>query len=276
MNKEEAVVITESVDTEKRGRIILLSMLITLSMFVVKIAQTWDANSGVMIYLTAFIYFLVSFFGLVWAFSFKVRWKSIPCLAQSSLFVASEFLFVEMFFFEDFDRLYEAFLLLGMLALIWIATYVSFLMSNIFNVGLYKDIPLEQVGRTASYLISIFMVYFFTFSLLANGMSAYILIPAVLIGYISIVAMHIRNLELERKDFIRRTALSVLIMLILFLGSFLTGSKHEFISIIPTVGFFAAIGGLSGNASEGGLKRKLWLYAFLLFVVVAISIWNNL
>jgi hypothetical protein len=85
---------------------------------------------------------------------------------ESSLFVASEFLFIEMFFFEDLDRIYEGVLLLGILGLIWISTYVSFLMANIFNVGLYKDIPLEQVARTASYILSIFMVYFLTFSYL--------------------------------------------------------------------------------------------------------------
>jgi hypothetical protein len=243
-------------------------------MFVVKISQNWD--QAWISYIVAAIYMFVTFIGLIWVFSFQIRFKSIPCLAQSALFVGSEFLFVEMFFFEKLDRIYEAFLLLGILGLIWVAAYISFLMSNIFNVGLYKDIPLEQVARTASYILSLFMVYFLTFSFLANGMVVYVLLPVVLIAYFSISAMHIRNLEFERKDFWRRTLLTTFIMFVLFLGSFLIGSKHEFISIVPTVGFFASIGGISKGTTEKESKRNTFLYGILLLVVVILNVVNNI
>ena len=274
MSKEEVQITNENTDSEKRGRIVFLSLLIALSMFVVKIAQNWDQSW--ISYVVATIYMVVTLVGLIWAFSFQIRFKSLPCLIQSSLFVGSEFLFVEMFFFEKLDRIYEAFLLLGILGVIWVATYVSFLMSNIFNVGLYKDIPLEQVARTASYILSLFMVYFFTFSFLANGMAVYILIPVIFIAYFSITAMHIRNLEFEKKDFWRRTLLTTFIMFVLFLGSFLIGSKHEFVSIVPAAGFFASIGGVSVSTSGKESKNTAFLYGAVLFIVVLLNILNNI
>jgi hypothetical protein len=274
MNKQEALSVNENVDSEKRGRIIFFSLLLTLSMFIVKISQTWDQTW--IPYLIATIYAFITFTGLIWVFSFQIRLKSVPCLIQSSLFVGSEFLFVEMFFFDKLDRIYEAFLLLGFLGVIWVATYISFLMSNIFNVGLYKDIPLEQAARTASYILSLFMVYFLTFSFLANGIVIYILLPVILVSYFSITAMHVRNLEFEKKDFWRRTLLTTIVMFILFLGSFLIGSKHEFVSIVPTVGFFALVGGMTASPTEAESKRNVFLYGLLLSVVIILNILNNI
>ncbi len=276
MNKEETISLNENVDTEKRGRIVLFSLLITLSMFFLRIFQDWNTSDSWITYIVAAGYLLLTFLGLIWVFGFQVRIKSIPCLMESSLFVASEFLFIEMFFFEDLDRIYEGVLLLGILGLIWISTYVSFLMANIFNVGLYKDIPLEQVARTASYILSIFMVYFLTFSYLANGMKSYILLPSILLSYFAVVAMHVRNLELERREFFRKSILSSLIMFILFLGVFLLGNRHEYISIVPTFGFFMVVGELSENHSEKVVKRKLWVYGFVLLVLIVLNIWKNL
>lgn len=276
MNKNETVVVNETADTEKRGRIILLSLLIALSMFVVKMSQNWGVEDSWLSYLVAGIYMIFTFVGLMWAFSFQIKPKSIPCLAQSSLFVASEFLFIEMFFFSDIGRIYEALLLLGMLGVIWVVTYVSFLMSNIFNVGLYRDIPLEQVARTASYILSLFMSYFLTFSILANGLELYVLLPSVLIAYLAISAMHIRNLEFEKKDFRRRTMLTTVIMYVLFLGSFLIGARHELVSIVPTVGFFASVGGMTKNFTEKESKRLLLIYGALILIVFIINVVNNL
>ena len=276
MNKNDTAILNENVDTEKRGRIVLFSLLVALSIFVIKVSQSWGVEDGWLLFGIAAAYMFFTFIGLTWVFSFQVRFKSIPCLAQSALFVGSEFLFIEMFFFERLERIYEEAILLGILVVIWIATYVSFLMSNIFNVGLYKDIPLEQVARTASYILSLFMVYFITFSILVSGMSIYVLLPLVLIAFFAISAMHIRNLEFERKDFWRRTVLTSFIMFILFLGSFLIGSKHEFVSIVPTVGFFVSVGGLSKNHTGRDLKRNIFLYGLLILIAIVLNIWNNL
>ena len=83
MNREETVTVNENVDTEKRGRIIVFSLLLTLSMFIVKVSQTWDVNEVWILYLVAALYMLITFFGLVWVFAFQIKIKSIPCLAQS-------------------------------------------------------------------------------------------------------------------------------------------------------------------------------------------------
>jgi hypothetical protein len=80
--------------------------------------------------------------------------------------------------------------------------------------------------------------------------------------------MHVRKLELERREFFRKSILSSLIMFILSLGVFLLGNRHEYISKFPTFGFFLVGRELSENHSEKVVKRKLWVYGFVLLVLI--------
>jgi len=152
----------KSTDEEKRGKLITLAALIALAIFVSKITQAQTQVVVWRVYLNAGIYFVVTFLGLLWAFNFKVKKRSVPFLLQSALYVFSQALFIEFFFFQKFSRIYEAFILLFLMFLVFLGNYISFLMANVLNVDLFKKIPLAQVGRTSSYLVSLLMMYFFT------------------------------------------------------------------------------------------------------------------
>ena len=103
--------IGRNIDEEKRGKLLVLAAFIALAIFVSKITQA-ESQVGIWrIYLTAFIYFLITFVGLIWAFGFKVKKKSILFLLQPSFYVFSQALFIEFFFFQKFSRIYEAFIL---------------------------------------------------------------------------------------------------------------------------------------------------------------------
>jgi len=174
-------------DSVKRLKIILLSFVLSFSLFFTKIFA--QESSLLMIYVVGALYFFVSVVGLLWAFNFKVKIRSLVYILQGGLFVFSEVLFVLIFFFQQFDRIYEGVLLFILLVFIWMITYVCFLMVNVFNVALYKSLPLLQVAQTASYILTLLMIYFFTFSILASGFPLYVVFPLLFLIYLLVLYM---------------------------------------------------------------------------------------
>jgi len=211
-------------DAVKRGKLLALSFLIALSVFVQTVIQSQDPTL-LRVSITALIYLIFSFVGLVWAFNFQVKIKSLPFLLHSSLFVMSEYLFIQLFFIEKFSRIYEGVLLLILVGLVFLGTYVSFLMSNVFNVNLYKQIPLANVGRTTSYIIS-YLVYLLLYLLVFYLYSypVYILLPCQFVISLFFSYIHLRNLGFEGLLLSRKTILVSLIVFFMFLGSFLGGN----------------------------------------------------
>ena len=228
-------------DSEKRGKFLFLAGVITLAIFLTKVLQWQDDIPNWRIYLDGAIYFVVAFVGLLWAFNFQIKVKSLLYILQSSLFVLSEVMFVEIFFFQKFGRLYESLILFAILVLIFIGIYVSFLMANVFNVDLFKKLPLVQVGRTSSYLISLLMMYFLTLSILSSSLPLYVVLPIILVIYILIALIHYVNMGMEEGELWRKTLLTTAISMILFLGVFLTGSTHELTAIAPALGYYFAV-----------------------------------
>jgi len=228
-------------DSEKRGKLLFLAGVITLAIFLTKVLQGQAEVSTWRIYLDGAIYFVVAFVGLLWAFNFQIKVKSLLYILQSSLFVFSEVIFVEIFFFQKFGRLYESLILFALLILIFIGIYISFLMANVFNVDLFKKLPLVQVGRTSSYLISLLMMYFLAFSYLSSSMPIYIVLPITIATYIVIALIHYVNMGMEQGELWRKTFLTTVITTILFLGVFLTGNTHELTAIAPALGYYFAV-----------------------------------
>ena len=104
-----------STDREKRGKLLLLAAFTALSLFISKIIQTDTLVVASRVYLNALIYFVIVFVGLLWSFNLQIKKKSLITLIQPALFVFSQELFVEFFFFQKFSRIYEAFILLGLI-----------------------------------------------------------------------------------------------------------------------------------------------------------------
>jgi hypothetical protein len=259
-------------DNVKRLKIILLSFVISFSLFFTKIFAQQDAIWKV--YLVGGIYFIASFIGLLWALNFKVKFKSLIYIFQGSLFVLSEVFFVLLFFFHSFNRIYEGLLLILLLLFIWIITYACFLMVNVFNVAVFKKIPLLQVAQTASYILSLLMVYFLTFSVLASELQLYIVFPLIFVVYLFIYYMQFNELGMDTVLIWRRVVIISLINMFLLVPLVFVGSNHELISILPTVGGFVG-GGLLNLDNQKDIKWQIIGYNIILFIAVAIIVYLN-
>lgn len=263
-------------DEEKRGKLLTLAALIALAIFISKITQVQIQVIVWKVYLNAGIYFMVTFLGLLWAFNFKVKKRSVLFLLQSALYVFSQALFIEFFFFQKFNRIYEAFILLFLMFLVFLGNYISFLMANVLNVDLFKKIPLAQVGRTSSYLISLLMMYFFTFSFLVTGLEIYFLLPLILLTYIFIISIHYLNLGIKEGELYKKSLLTVLITFLLFLGIFLTGDSHEIMAVIPVLGYYFSVGVVSQEEVVYGKSKGVYFYIGILVIAFMVGVFLNI
>lgn len=257
-------------DNVKRLKIILLSFVISFSLFFTKIFAQQDQIAN--IFVIGGIYFVVSFLGLLWALDFKVRFQSLIYVLQGSLFVLSEVLFVLLFFFHSFNRIYEGLLLIILLIFIWAITYSCFLMVNVFNVSVFKKIPLIQVAQTASYILSLLMVYFLTFSVLASESPLYIVFPLIFLVYLFIYYIQFKELAVDDTLIWRRVVIISLMNIFLLSPFIFVGSSHELISILPTVGGFVG-GGLLNLDNQKNIKWQIVGYNIILFISLAIVVY---
>lgn len=272
---ESDILVNKTEDSVKRGKLIVLSLLFGLSIFVQTLIKQQDMGIS-RILLTALIYLFASFGGLIWAFDFQVKIKSLSFLLQSSLFVMSEYLFVQLFFVEKFSRIYEGILLLILVGLVSMGTYISFLMANVFNVNLYKSIPLANVGRTTSYIISTLTIFFLTFGLLSLQPVIYILLPIQLLISIFFSYIHLKILGFESFVLNRKVMFVSLILFIMFLSSFLSGVIHEVSALSPTVGYFVGIGVANMQVDKKNNKWEIFLYILALIGVVILNFFLNI
>lgn len=254
-------------DREKRAKLLLLAAFIALAIFVNKILQSQSQVLLWRVYLNAGIYFCIAFVGLLWAFNFQIKKRSLLFLLQSSLFIFAEAVFIELFFFQKFNRIYEFVILLLLMLLVFFGNYVSFLMANVLNVDLFKKIPLVHVGRTSSYLISLFMMYFFTFDMLVTGLPIYFLVPIIVIAYSVIIYIHYLNIGIEQGELWRKFFLTLLICVFLFLGVFLSGDMHELISAVPVIGYYLSVGVVSKERISSEKKETAYFFGIVIFLL---------
>lgn len=263
-------------DEEKRGKMLVLAAFIALAIFVSKITQADSQIVVWRIYLNSSLYFIITFIGLLWAFRFQVKKRGILFLLHSALYVFSQSLFIEFFFFQKFNRIYEAFILLFLMFLVFLGNYVSFLMANVLNVDLFKKIPLAQVARTSSYLISLLMMYFFTFSFLVSGLEVYVILPLIFLSYFLIIFIHYINIGMEKGELFRKVCITLVICFNLFLGMFLTGDSHEIVSAIPVLGYYLAVGGVTQEGLSYKDNKGFWIYMVMLLTGFILAVFLNI
>ncbi|MFA5622851.1 MAG: hypothetical protein WC981_01310 [Candidatus Dojkabacteria bacterium] len=268
-------VINTNEDAVKRGKLITLSLLIALSIFIQTILKINDGDI-IRTVITFVVYVFISVIGLIWAFNFQVKIRSMQFILHSALFVASEYLFIQLFFIQKFSRIYEGLLLLFLIAIIFVGTYVSFLMTNVFNVNLYKSIPLVNVGRTTSFIISTFTIFLLLFGLLALQLPVYILLPlvGVVIGFLSYI--HLKNLGYEGVLLNRKSVLVSLLVFFMFISSFLSGVIHEVSVLSPVVGYFVGIGIANMKSTNKSKNWELFLYISILIAVTLLNLRLNI
>jgi hypothetical protein len=261
------------VDNVKKGRLLAIALLVSVSLFIIKLSQGEAVTAGT-VYFRAILYSVLSYIGLLWALKFQVTGKAMAfVLTQSSLFIFTQVLFIELFFFRRFGRIYEAFLLFGLLVLMFIGTYISFLTANVFNVGSIKEIPLLQVGKTSSYLISLLMVYFITFAILESAFNPIVSLVLIFLFYLFIVFMHFRHLSLGKGSFWGRVVLTNAAMIILLIGNSLVGSLHEIIALVPMVAMFVMTGVVMHNEKNQLSRFDIAQYVFLLIFSCGLNVY---
>jgi hypothetical protein len=262
-------------DAVKRGKLLSLSLLIALSIFIQTILKV-NQGDPIRTALTFFVYLVVVVIGLIWAFNFRVKIRSLPFLLHSALFVASEYLFIQLFFIQKFSRIYEGLILLALVGFVFVGTYVSFLMANVFNVNLYKNIPLVNVGRTTSYIISTLTVFFLFFGILALQLPLYILLPILIAVAYFLSFIHLKNLGYEGILLNRRSLLVSVIVIFMFISTLFSGVLHEVSVLAPVVGYFVGIGVANIKVENKGKTFELFLYILILIAVVLINFRLNI
>lgn len=259
--------IATSVDNVKKGRMLGLAALISLSMIGLQITSITRTPSSTEILIRAGLYFVVTFLGLIWALRFQVTLRSLMyIIPQSAFFVFSEYIFLEFFFFNRVGRVYEFFIMFLALIGLFVATYSSFLMANVFNVAVIKDIPLVNVGKTVSYVLSLLSVYFLTYGLLYSNTNILVLIALLVIGYILTITFHFRNVEMAKERVGRVVFLSTITMLITVLGASAISYRYELISLLSTVVLFAVTSVVSKKENED-TRLKLASYLIIIFIL---------
>jgi hypothetical protein len=263
------------IDSGKRGRVIVLTFLTTVSIFVIRAFELVDPTSVWQMLGLSASYFALTYLGLIWAFRFQVTKSSLLLvIPQSAFFATAQMAFVMLFFFRNFERVYEFFLLFVLLVIIFITTYVTFLMSNIFNVATFKQIPLVQVAKTTSYIISILIVYFVSFALLAQGIPFPAFISVLAVLYFCIVLFHISHLREsidQKKIIILFTTVCLVIMVV---PTVFIGSRFELSALIPAVVAFVLLGAeMHSNKQSKNLNIFIRTqYLVITLIVVAINL----
>ncbi|MBD3329780.1 hypothetical protein GF357_04785 [Candidatus Dojkabacteria bacterium] len=228
-------------DQTKRGKMIFIAGLIAIGSFLLKLFQV-EEHTILQIYLIALGGFVLTYAGTLWFSNFILNKRVLlNIIPQGALFIFSEILFIELFFFSKFVRIYEAVLLFIFLIVFFASSYVTFLMMNIFIVSTVKTIPLEQVAKTTSFIISLLTAYFLTFGLLASGLNVFLII-ALLAGFYGLVVyMHLSHLRLTAVFLRSGTVLTAFSMLVSTLGVFLVGNRYELVALVPTAVMFSCI-----------------------------------
>lgn len=231
-----------SIDNVKKGRILTLAIVISLSILLFKVTQTSEVVNPITVLFRSLIYFLVTYVGLIWAFRLQVTIHSLLyILPQSSLFIFAQVLFLELFFFRRVGRVYEILILVVMFLLLFVGSYVVFLMSNVFNVSTIKEIPLIQAARTVSFLSTLIATFLLTLGLLDSNFNIIIVMIILSISYFLGVFFHLKHMEINKDRIGEYTLLTVLFMVISVLSLSFVSHRHEIIALAPTVGAYVAL-----------------------------------
>lgn len=141
-------------------------------------------------------------------------------------------------------------------------------MANVFNVNLYKNIPLAEVGKTTSYLISTLSIYFFTFALLSLQLPVYLLLPLEVCITCFFTFIHLKNIGFEGFVLKRKALLISLIVFFMFLASFLEGILHEVSALSPAVGYFVSVG-VANMKTRSDTKFN---FSFLIYILALVGV----
>ena len=253
-------------DSGKRGRLFVLASLLAISLFFVRNAFDIDLRSiSHLAGLTA-SYFVAVYILLLWAFRFQfTRSSLLVVIPQSALFVSLQMVFLLLFFFADLQRVYQFVIVFILSSFVFVTTYISFLMSNIFNVSTFKPLPLIEVARTTSYILTLLTTYFVTFSIVYS-LENFLTICIVLFGlYFIIVLLHLTHLGGAIPKTTQYASIIAFVMTLSAVSLFLCGVRIELLGIVPTAVSFGLIG-IEMASIKNSVRTMLLLQYSAIFI----------
>src|SRR4030042_3064116 len=135
-------------DPAKRQRLWLLAFAVVLALLILKLVHgnEWAIRDIVLCALGAAV---LAYGGVILAFKFDVhRYSYFTVLPQAAMFTFGAVLFLGIFFFQPFARIYQSVLFVAVLVAFWIILSGVFLTANVLNVSKVKPIPLLKVAPT--------------------------------------------------------------------------------------------------------------------------------
>jgi len=265
-------------DPGKRQRIIFLAAVLVAFVVGLKIWRRgeWSFNEAVV---TAAVAAFFSYVGLFWAFRFDVRKMGfLSVLPQPSMFIFCSVLFLTLFFFQQFERIYES-LVFGLFLLGFVGVLTAvFLTANILNVATIKQLPLLRVAQTSSYVISLFSIYFITFSLVSGGFNVILMLVLLLLFYYLIIWMHLSHFSMSESH-VRLYAFSVSWGAMSAIAAFLFWPVGLlFIALAPVVVVYVGMGiimqYIGKNLTARAFGEFILLAVFALMVIVLRAKWG--
>lgn len=254
------------VDNNKRGKLISVAILVSSIVVLSKLVQQSEVVNLYSVVANAFIISIISYIGLLWALSFQITLRSmVYALSQSSLIVFILTIFLEIFVFRRVGRVYEVLILLTLSGVMFFVTYASYLMANIFNVAHFKEIPLTQVAKTTSLLLSLLSIYFISFAIFEMSLSGYVTITLLGIVYFFIILFHLRHLGINRNNFWRSFYTVFFYTLLISSLYILIGGNPLIFSIVPTVVSYSLINLLT--LENTSISQK---YEYFILTIVSI------
>ena len=258
-------------DPGKRQRIFVVAALVVLFVFGLKVWGQPEWSVGQVVLVAAVAAFM-SAVGLAWAFRFDVsRLGYLTVLPQSSMFVFGYVLFVEMFFFQRFQRIYEAVIFGALLLIFLVVLGIVFLTANVLNVSTIKKIPLLQVAQTSSYAITLFNVFFIGFFIISLGLMPWFTLPLLLVLYWSATFLHLSHFSIDLKIVSWYSAGIALSSMCIAVALLLWPVDNLFRVLLPTLVVYIGIGIIMHDIRKALRPLINWEY-FIIVVLVVIML----
>ena len=262
-------VVIQRLDNTKKGRVILISLLIVLSLLGDRLFGFFGGIWGNPINLSI-LYSLFAVLAFFWVLQFKLNLRIVFLTSfHLALIIFSQILFYQTFLADFFDRVYETLLLIIILIITFLVSYSAFLTANIFAVSSFKKIPLEAVAKTSIYFITVLSIFFLTYGFLSLGMPIWMVILVLLIFYIVYTLLLMSNFFFETRAILSNSLLIFWNLLLILIGIILFSTGIEFVAFIMAVVFYYVVDLFIEKRQEIAYSRLIE-YFFLIILLVLI------
>jgi hypothetical protein len=231
--------------------------------------ETWELSRAILVALAAGV---LAYLGLIWVMRFNISKRALlRVLPQASIFVFGAILFLILFFFGEFERIYESLIFIVFLLGFVVLLTMVFLTANILSVAAVKKIPLFRVGQTASYAITLFAAFFITASFVSSGLDLLILLSVLGIMYWLLIGLHLSHFPVGDK-YLFWYAISIAWAALMALMAFLVWPiSGLLVSFVPVTIIYSGLGMVMYHI-EGLEKARMRqiIFEFLLFALISL------